>query len=72
MQCWLVLVRLLLPVGDRLFDQHHRDAVHDRVANLAVRAAQDVGLAELNPRVAPGAREDLEQLLRNHSQMLLR
>src|SRR2546429_8749010 len=67
---WLPLARLCL--GFAFFDQHHRDAVDDRVEHLAVRAAQLVGLLELHLRVAFRAGQDFEQFLRDHPRMVVR
>ena len=61
-----------LLVGLSFFDQHHWDAVDDRVQDLAVRTAQLIGLLEFDLRVALRARQDFEQLLRDHPRMVVR
>ena len=48
--------------GLGLFDQHHRDAVNDRVQDLAVGAAQLIRFLELDLGVAFRARQNFEQL----------
>ena len=55
-----------------LFDQHHRNAIDDRVEDFAVRAAQMVGLLELHFRVAFGTGEDFEQFFGDHARMVVR
>jgi len=54
-----------------LFDQKHRDAIYDRIKNLAARAAKVVRLLELELRVAFGTGENLEQFLRDHAFMVV-
>jgi hypothetical protein len=62
--------RLFLRLG--LFNQHHRDAVDDRIAHLAVGTTQLVWFLELHARVAFRARQDFEQFLRDHPRMVVR
>ena len=66
------LALLFFGLRDSLFDEHHRDAFHDRIAHLAARADEPVRLCELDVRVALGAGEDLEQLMGDHAGMLQR
>src|SRR3989442_13737442 len=53
------------------FDEQHRDAVDDRVEDLAVGAAEGVGLLELELGMALGTGENLEQFLRDHAFMVV-
>jgi hypothetical protein len=53
------------------FDEEDRDSVDDRVENLAVRAAEVVGLFQLQPGMALGARQDFEQFARDHLRMVV-
>src|ERR1019366_9323925 len=55
--------------GLGFFDEHHRDAVDDRVEDPTARTAQMVGLYELDLGVAFRARQDFEQLFRDHARM---
>ena len=55
-----------------LFDEHHRDAVDDRVEDLALRTTQVVRLLELHFRVAFWTGEDFEKFLGDHARMVVR
>ena len=54
------------------FYEQHRDAVDDRIEDFAVRAPEVVRLLQLQLGMAPGARQNLEQLLRDHACIVLR
>ena len=56
----------------RLFYEQHRDAVDDRIEDLALRAAEAVRSFQLQLGVALWARQNLEQLLRDHAPMVVR
>ena len=53
-------------------DKEHRDAVDDRIEDLALRAAEMVRFLELQLGVALGARQNLEELLGDHAPMVVR
>jgi hypothetical protein len=54
-----------------LFDQKHRDAIDDRIKDLAVRAPKVVRLLELELGVALGTGENLEEFVRDHAFMVV-
>src|SRR5260370_16203376 len=53
-------------LGLTFFDEQDRDAVDDRIKDLAVRAANMVRLLKLELGVAFWTRDNLEQFLRDH------